>query len=271
MPSSTRDTGKSTPFMAPNTSSSSESRLTVIRCSPASARGAARARSADPLVVSVRSTLLSSVVRSGARVRISSGRSRRTSGSPPVMRSLWTPSPTKIEASRVISSNDSTCSLGRNAKSRPNTSAGMQYGQRKLQRSVTEIRRSRNARPKRSGRPGRPSKASAPAPGAASPFVADARARSSPRRGAGRGLIADPRGHGSRSPCSTRCGVSPRRATPRRATSPRPPSPRHLAAPPRVAQGHLASISGHLKATFVARRHGIGPVWASRSPDLEDT
>ena len=38
----------------------------------------------------------------------------------------------------------------------------MQYGQRKLQRSVTEILRSRSARPKRSGRPGRPSKPSSP-------------------------------------------------------------------------------------------------------------
>ena len=57
---------------------------------------------------------------------MSAGRSRRTSGSPPVIRSLWTPSPTKIVASRAISSNDSTSSRGRNAKSRPKTSAGMQ-------------------------------------------------------------------------------------------------------------------------------------------------
>ena len=35
----------------------------------------------------------------------------------------------------------------------------MQYGHRKLQRSVTEIRRSRSARPNASGRPGRPSNA----------------------------------------------------------------------------------------------------------------
>ena len=40
IPSSTRETGKSTPFIGPNTASSSESRLTVIRCSPASASGA---------------------------------------------------------------------------------------------------------------------------------------------------------------------------------------------------------------------------------------
>ncbi len=43
IPSSTRETGKSTPFIGPNTASSSESRLTVIRCRPASASGAARA------------------------------------------------------------------------------------------------------------------------------------------------------------------------------------------------------------------------------------
>ena len=39
MPSSTRATGKSIPFIAPKTASSSESRLTVTRCSPASASG----------------------------------------------------------------------------------------------------------------------------------------------------------------------------------------------------------------------------------------
>ena len=55
MPSRTFATGKSMPFIAPNTASSSESRLTVTRRSPASASGPASARSADPLVVRVRS------------------------------------------------------------------------------------------------------------------------------------------------------------------------------------------------------------------------
>src|SRR4051794_11993711 len=157
IPSSTFATGKSTPFIRPKTSSSSESRLTVTRASPASRSGCASERSAEPFVVSVTSTCVPSDVRSGASNAIRCGRSRRTRGSPPVMRSLWTPRPTNTRATRSSSSNESTSLRGRNAKSRPNTSAGMQYGQRKLQRSVTEIRRSRRARPRASGRPGDPS------------------------------------------------------------------------------------------------------------------
>ena len=126
IPSRTRETGKSTPFIAPNTASSSESRLTVTRPSPASASGPASARSAEPLVVSVRSTGPPSGVRRAARYPTSTGRSRRTSGSPPVIRSLCTPSRTKIAARRATSSKSSTCARGRKAKSRPNTSAGMQ-------------------------------------------------------------------------------------------------------------------------------------------------
>ena len=96
IPSSTLDTGKSTPFIVPKTSSSSESSETVIRCSPASASGTASARSADPFVVSVRSTASPEGARSAASSEIRTGRSRRTRGSPPVIRSLPTPSPTKI-------------------------------------------------------------------------------------------------------------------------------------------------------------------------------
>ena len=55
IPSSTRATGKSIPFIAPKTASSSESRLTVTRCRPAAASGPASARSAEPFVVRVRS------------------------------------------------------------------------------------------------------------------------------------------------------------------------------------------------------------------------
>src|SRR5438552_9284933 len=51
---------------------------------------------------------------------------------------------------RTISSYVRIWSRGRNAYSLPKTSAGMQYGQRKLQRSVTEMRRSRSGRPSRS-------------------------------------------------------------------------------------------------------------------------
>ena len=55
---------------------------------------------------------------------------------------------TKIRASRSISSNVSTSLRGSHFM----PSSGMQYVQRKLQRSVTEIRRSRMARPKGSTR-----------------------------------------------------------------------------------------------------------------------
>ena len=50
---------------------------------------------------------------------MSAGRSRRTSGSPPVIRSLWTPSPTKIDARRAISSNDRTSSRGQEREVAP--------------------------------------------------------------------------------------------------------------------------------------------------------
>src|SRR3954453_3735477 len=57
------------------------------------------------------------------------------------------PSFAKSCARRAISSNVSNSARSRKAKSRPKTSFGMQYVQRKLQRSVTEIRRSRSGRP----------------------------------------------------------------------------------------------------------------------------
>ena len=72
--------------------------------------------------------------------------SRRTSGSPPVSRIFSTPWPMKMRASRVISSKVRMSRAGKNWKSRPKTSFGMQYVQRKLQRSVTEMRRSRSGR-----------------------------------------------------------------------------------------------------------------------------
>ena len=56
MPASTRATGKSTSFIARKTSSSSESRLTVIRDSPASASARAFWASSAALVVSVTSS-----------------------------------------------------------------------------------------------------------------------------------------------------------------------------------------------------------------------
>ena len=83
IPSSTRATGKSTSFIARKTSSSSESRLTVTRVRPASASAFAFAASSAPFVVSVRSRSPSA-----ASSATRSSRSRRTSGSPPVIRSF---------------------------------------------------------------------------------------------------------------------------------------------------------------------------------------
>src|SRR6266511_1329567 len=71
------------------------------------------------------------------------GRSARTLGSPPVTLIERTPSETKIRRSRVSSSKVRISSLG----SHFSPSAGMQNTQRKLQRSVTEMRRSSATRP----------------------------------------------------------------------------------------------------------------------------
>ena len=150
IPSRTFATGKSTPFIAEKTASSSESRLTVTRRRPASRSAAASFRRAEPFVVSVRSSSPPSGRRRAASIEMRTGRSRRTSGSPPVIRSFSTPSSTKARATRSISSKLSTSAFGRNAKSGPKISFGMQYVQRKLQRSVTEMRRSCNGLPRRS-------------------------------------------------------------------------------------------------------------------------
>ena len=103
-PRAPRATGKSTSFIARNTASSSESRLTVTRCRPASRSARAFRASSEPFVVSVRSRppRPARASRSGARG------SRRSSGSPPVSRIFSTPCSLKIRASRVISSKLST-------------------------------------------------------------------------------------------------------------------------------------------------------------------
>jgi hypothetical protein len=121
MPARTRATGKSTSFIARKTSSSSESRLTVTRVSPASARICAFCARRAAFVVSVRSTSPSP-----ARRSTSTSRSRRSKGSPPVSRSFRTPSPTKTRAVRSISSNVRSSRRGRKRYSRPKTSFGMQ-------------------------------------------------------------------------------------------------------------------------------------------------
>ena len=61
---------------------------------------------------------------------------RRTSGSPPVRRSLLTPLAMKALHSRSSSSRLSRSAFGRNVMC-----SDMQYTQRKSQRSVTETRR----------------------------------------------------------------------------------------------------------------------------------
>jgi hypothetical protein len=102
MPSSTRATGKSASFIARKVSSSSASSETVTRRSPASASAAAFCGRSDAFVVSVRSRP------SSASIAISRSSSRRTSGSPPVMRIFCTPSAAKTRAVRAISSNESS-------------------------------------------------------------------------------------------------------------------------------------------------------------------
>ena len=112
IPASTRSTGKPTSLIAANTSLSRPSRLTVIRRSPASLSARALRASAEPLVVMARSPS------PGIRASIATSRSssRRTSGSPPVRRILLTPwSPTKIRASRSISSNVRSSARSRNS------------------------------------------------------------------------------------------------------------------------------------------------------------
>ena len=59
------------------------------------------------------------------------------------MRAFVTPNSENNLVRRAISSKERISSRGRNSYASPNISAGMQYGQRKLQRSVTEMRRSR--------------------------------------------------------------------------------------------------------------------------------
>ena len=61
-----------------------------------------------------------------ARRATSSGSSARTSGSPPVTRSLATPSSEKIRARRSISSKLRICARGRKRYASPKSSAGMQ-------------------------------------------------------------------------------------------------------------------------------------------------
>ena len=151
IPSRTLATGKSTPFIAENVASSSESRLTVTRCSPASREGAGERPQGRP--VRRQRQVERPAVRSAERGehpdqdRQVAPDERLAAGDP----QLLAPSATN-DARRAARSprRSGPASRGRNAKSGPKISFGMQYVQRKLQRSVTEIRRSWSGRPSRS-------------------------------------------------------------------------------------------------------------------------
>jgi hypothetical protein len=80
----------------------------LTRRSPAAASARAWRASSTPFVVSERS----STPGTSASMRTSAGRSRRTSGSPPVSRTLRTPTEARIPTSRRISSKVSMRSRG---------------------------------------------------------------------------------------------------------------------------------------------------------------
>ncbi len=100
--------------IAANFAGSSVSSETLTRRTPASASSTANRASCEPLVVSV-SSFSAPDRRCRDRARKSVMMFRRTSGSPPVMRSFSTPSRTKAEQSRSSSSSVSSSRLGRNS------------------------------------------------------------------------------------------------------------------------------------------------------------
>ena len=127
------------------------SRLMLMRDRPAAFRSSAISRSVAPFVVNAMSMFLPASgdfavlgTLSWASFSTNIGRCARTVGSPPVKRMLSTSNRcTQIVASRSISSKVKIWS--RSSHVMP--SSGMQYVQRKLQRSVIEIRKSRTVRP----------------------------------------------------------------------------------------------------------------------------
>jgi hypothetical protein len=121
MPASTFATGKSTSFIARNVASSSESRLTVTRVSPASRR--LRCFLREQRTVGREREIDVAELRQHSMRR---SMFRRRSGSPPVRRSFVTPWPTKTRAMRVISSKVRSSERGRKGCSAPKISFGMQ-------------------------------------------------------------------------------------------------------------------------------------------------
>ena len=104
MPASTSATGKSASFMRRNTASSSASRLTVTLDRPAAFSALALRASSEPLVVSVTSSGRHRHCAARISIATNSSMCRRSSGSPPVNRSLVTPCAANTRARRVISS-----------------------------------------------------------------------------------------------------------------------------------------------------------------------
>ena len=117
IPASTRST-RPPRVMRPNFCGSSVSRLTFTRRSPARARSAARYSSRIPFVVMERSRIPGTAPIAPTR----STTAGRTVGSPPVRRTLFTPSSAAMRTSSSNSSSRSSSSGGR--KSIP--SSGMQ-------------------------------------------------------------------------------------------------------------------------------------------------
>ena len=132
IPSST-ESRLSRRVMRLNFSGTSVSRLILICETPASRSWRAFCCNRTPFVESA-NVLKPAIPDNEAH---SSSTPVRTSGSPPVSLIFRTPRPTNITASRSISSKESKWILG--VRGMP--SAGMQYRQRRLHRSVIEIRR----------------------------------------------------------------------------------------------------------------------------------
>ncbi len=117
----------------------SVSRLTLTRSSPALRSDSACFASNTPLVVMLRSPTSGFA----ATRSTTSTTSRRSSGSPPVSRTLSTPSSLKTSTSSPISSTVRISSRGNQTYS----SSGIQYWQRRLHLSISEMRRLLRGRP----------------------------------------------------------------------------------------------------------------------------
>ena len=118
-----------------NRSRSRVSRLMFTRLSPAALRPGAISARRMPFVVKEIAGLSGSAL---MRLTIST-MSGRSSGSPPVRRMPVMPFSVATSTTSMSSSTESKCSPGNQSAK----SLGMQYVQRRLQRSVTETRKSR--------------------------------------------------------------------------------------------------------------------------------